>query len=235
VAVAALLVLVGVLSHHNRSKPSSESTTGQTGSVQLGSVEQEVPLRGAERAAVRSTLQRFVDTAVSRRDIAGAYDLITSDLKEGMSRREWAKGNIPVYPFPAARQRVAISFVDFSYPHDVEVDTLLQPKRGSSTGPLAFSVELKKLRGRWLVASFLPQKQLPPGSAAGGGAKAKPVKIAHPYGRGHLDPKWFAIPIALLALIVLVPLGFAVRNLLRRRRIEREFRSDRPLPPVPRR
>jgi hypothetical protein len=234
VLAVAVVVTVGIVSSHNGSTPSAETDTVETGTVQASAAETEVALKPADRRAINATLQRFVDTAVARHDVAGSYGLVSSDLREGMSRSEWAKGNIPVYPYPAARQHVEISFVDFSYARDVQVDTLLQPRAGAKTGPLAFSVELKKIGGRWLVSSWLPQKQLPP-SAAPSAPKAKPVKLKYPLGRGHLSAKWLVLPAGILALIVLVPLGFALRGLLRRRRIERRFRSERPLPPLPRR
>jgi hypothetical protein len=227
VALAAVAVVVGgVFLLPNNSSTIKLGNGGATGTVKLAPTENPVPLSAVNRREIRATLQRFVDTAVTRKDLPGAYDLITSDLKEGMSRAQWAKGNVPVYPYPAAAQNVEISFVDFSYAHDVEVDTLLLPKKGAGTGPLAFTAELKKVGQEWRVASWLPQKQLP-ASAPSGAPKPKPVAISHPYGTGHLGAKWIVIPIALLALILLVPLAFLVRSGMRRRRIEREFRSER--------
>jgi hypothetical protein len=46
-------------------------------------------------------------------------------------------------------------------------------------------------------------------------------------GPGHLGSMWLIVPLAILALIILVPGTFAVRGWLLGRRAEREYR--RPL------
>jgi hypothetical protein len=51
-----------------------------------------------------------------------------------------------------------------AYPGDVTIDLLLQPRRTSKRGPIAFAVELKKQArtGRWLVDSMIPEQAFSP-------------------------------------------------------------------------
>src|SRR5215218_10553689 len=59
----------------------------------------------ADRAAINATLDVFVNHAVKRKDVAKSYDVVTPALRGGMTRAQWTKGSIPVYPYPAAGRR----------------------------------------------------------------------------------------------------------------------------------
>src|SRR5262245_59464601 len=42
----------------------------------------------------------FVNTAVARHHVASSWNLVTPDFRSGYTKASWAKGKIPVVPFP---------------------------------------------------------------------------------------------------------------------------------------
>src|SRR5207253_7426393 len=110
----------------------------------------------AERRAIDATLDRFVASAVQRHDLAASYDLVTPAMRTGISRRAWAHGRTNVMTYPARGARFHGWTLDFARRGYVMVDLLLQPRRRARVGPMIFTLELRRLHGRWLVASFIP-------------------------------------------------------------------------------
>ena len=49
---------------------------------------------------VKRVATAFILNAVARRDIGSTYDITHVDMRGTMTRAEWAKGNIPVVPYP---------------------------------------------------------------------------------------------------------------------------------------
>src|SRR4051794_38114989 len=56
----------------------------------------------AEKRAVSAAFARFVQPAVRRRHVGRAWNLVTPALRAATSRADWARGSLPVYPYPAA-------------------------------------------------------------------------------------------------------------------------------------
>jgi len=191
-----------------------------------------VPVTRAMRRQVNETLVRFVATAVTRKDPVAAWDLSTGAMKRGTARAEWARGNLPVFPYPAIPAQARGWTVVSSVKDDLVADLVLQPPRGSKRGPVEFNVELKAVgKGparRWLVDSFIAIRTYDTSSAQ----KPKPIKPlpanAKPnYPKGRLSPAWFLVPGVLLGLIVLIPLGIAIVNWRRGVRAARAYRAGR--------
>lgn len=248
--VFALLGVGGAIAaaFWNTGKPLGTPSSTETTSTPAQPADQhEVALTAATKRQVHATLAHFVATAVTRRNVEEAFGLVTPNLREGMSRRKWAKGDIPVYPYPA-RDPIEISRYVGSFKNDVLLDVLLQPRKSAkNVGPILFEVEMKAVgagpRKRWLVDSFVPSQAFSPASSPP--PKVNPKPSATPkaqtasrgpdYGAGHLSARWFLIPVLILGLILLIPLGLAVRSWLAGRRAAREYSRDRPLPPLPKR
>jgi hypothetical protein len=212
----------------DKSVPSGPIPTGE-------SEPKPVPFTRSTERAIMPVLKRFVDTAVVGQNVAASYDLATPSLHEGMSREEWAGGNIPVQPYPA--RRVSISRITGSFKRDVQFEASLEPKPGAHIGVMDVQVEMKELRGRWLVDSFATSAVLPavnqPPPRTGGGRTTAPkarkteTKSAAPdYGAGHLGKKWLLLPAAIFGLIILVPLTLAVTGWYRRRQAYRQWTSE---------
>lgn len=218
-------------------KPESDAPNEQ-GSNQLVFREHQVPLRRAERRALNKLLDEFIPAAVERKDPAAAYRLATQGLRQSATRAEWRRGNIPVYPYPASKQRDWT--LNFSYPNDVNVDLFVQPKKGADVGPIAFTVEFKRGRDRqWRVDSFFPTAIFPKVEKGGqplSQADLGPgnVKGTSQTGKPRLSPLFFLVPPGLIALVLLLPLVMFFRGKLREARSERVYAMTprRTLPPL---
>lgn len=195
----------------------------------LSVVRPEVPVTPRQRRAVNETLAAFIRTGVERHDPAAAWELVTPEMRSGISRREWNRGDLPVTPYPAQLPKQLSWNVITSYANDLTIDLLLQPRPGVRRGPIAFSVELKRRRNeRWLVDSMAPEQVFSPVEAAPAKSKKSQPKSAEPlFAHARLSPLWFVIPGALLALVILVPLSILLLSWRRSRGIERRYRRER--------
>jgi hypothetical protein len=189
-----------------------------------------------EKRAANKVFDEFVQTAVRRHDVMRAWDLVTPALKVATTRAEWAKGDLPVYPYNAAgaHQQWRPSFVKGN---DVLFDVLLHAPNPRKVGNIAFSVEMKKIGGKWKVESFIPVAMFSPAGktpkvfaepdlapGAGGGAKTS-----------RLGTGWLVGMGAAFALVVAIPAVLLLRRLLRDRRELRRYgiRGRSALPPLP--
>src|SRR5688500_8243978 len=50
----------------------------------------------------RRVAGRFVLTAVARKDELSSWNLVHPTLRAGFTKREWARGEMPIAPFPVA-------------------------------------------------------------------------------------------------------------------------------------
>jgi hypothetical protein len=156
-AVLAAGVATFLVVYLGRNDNSSTSTPAQSQSAvaPVPAKRQPVPLP----AAARQTAKLFFQTAVSRKDLARAYDLATPNLRQGMSRKQWITGNIPVqyYPVTAHTLNKARYAVDYSYAKDVQIEVLVLAPKGSKQVPANFIVGLVKRGGEWKVDYFGPK------------------------------------------------------------------------------
>jgi hypothetical protein len=223
IAVAAL-----ALPKDNGKKYNLEPT-GTEAAQTVENIVKEVRLSAAERRAVNRTLVAFVRAGVTRSDPAAAWELATPAMRSSGTRKEWNAGQLPVLPYPATIPDNPTWNVLTSYPGDVTIDLLLQPRSGSNRGAIAFAVELKKARGRWLVDSMIPEQGFAPEPSGGKGAKsaAGEEETVKPRNTGNA---WlYFVPGTLLALIVILPTAFLLNNWRKHRAIERRYRAERGL------
>jgi hypothetical protein len=176
-------------------------------------------LAPADRAAINRTLDAFVKTAVRRENVAASYDLVTPQLRGGETRRQWTTGDIPVYPFPARGTSWHGWTLDYALRNEVAFELVLQPRRGSKEDPISFSASVRRVHGRWLVDSFYPAAiYVTKESRVIGPRDFGPAPVTPAAGESALGAAWIAVPAALGALILLVPLGFLAFNAVRHRR-----------------
>ena len=92
---------------------------------------------------------------------------------------------------------------------------------------MAVTAVFKQIGRRWLIDSFVPSASFAP--------ESKPAKVvAHPdfsplaegRGKAQLSTQWLLVPAAVLALIVLVPIGIGIAHLRRSRRAWRAYHSS---------
>ena len=185
----------------------------------------------ADRAAINQTLDAFVNSAIKRKNVSASYDLVTPNMRYGVTRADWNTGDLPVYPFPAVGKRFHNWTVDFVKPNHIGVELMLSSRKSDS---IQYFGEMRKLHGRWLVDSFSPS------ATFGGGAVAGP----HDYAAGatggggggnggitQIGSDWIALPVILLAGGVLLLLGWLVYVFVRNRRRVKKA-AIRPLEPM---
>ena len=118
----------------------------------------EPKLSAADRAAINATLDVFVNHAVKRKDIVQSYDVVTPELRGGMTRAQWANGSIPVYPYPAAGRQFHKWTIQYRTKDEVAIELILAPtaRHKKQLGQFLFHVYLQPRKGKWLVDSFMP-------------------------------------------------------------------------------
>jgi hypothetical protein len=106
--------------------------------------------------------RKFLETAVLRKNLDAAYDLVGPALRGNMTRKQWAKGNIPVQPYPARNTATAAFTVDWSYRTQIMLEVDLVAKKGSGSNirphfPYFLGLERKggKPNGRWQVNTWI--------------------------------------------------------------------------------
>jgi len=220
IAVAALLL------PKNNGKKVNIEPTGTEAAQTVQQVIKQVHLTAADRRAVNSTLVPFVRNGVTRADPGAVWNLATPAMRSAVSRKQWNNGQLPVLPFPAKIDDHPTWNVLTAYPGDVTIDVMLQPKRGSKRGPIAFAVELKKAKQRWLVDSMIPEQGFAPTPSGGNGSKSGGEEASAPSARRGNN--WlYIVPGALLALIIVVPAFVLLNNWRKHRAIERRYRAER--------
>jgi hypothetical protein len=195
--------------------------------------ERQVPVTPVRRAQVNKLLDAFVPAAIERHDPEAAYDLVTPSFRGGASRAAWRHGDLPV-TFYQPRGRTFHGWtVDTSYAKTMSIQLYLQP-RNPRDGPVDYSIDVRRLHGRWLVDSLYTRARYAPAVSAGRSrtppTAAAPSGSALPQAKGGL--MWILI-IVFFSLIVAVPLClFAVQWLSARRARNRLAAEWEPLPPL---
>ena len=203
VGVALAATVIGV-----RSLPSSPTRQPEHFSdqpAQLLERTKPVHLTWADRRAIGTTLERFVQEGMGRTDLAAAYRLTTPNLRGGLTPASWRRGDIPVYPYrarPGSTRGWSLQFVEGNH---AALEVFLQPAKDERLGPVTVAVDLRKLGGRWLVDGLAPtaifskpgekarvfaNTDLAPGSTA----------VDPPQ---RLDTRWLFAPVAAILLLLL--------------------------------
>lgn len=115
---------------------------------------------------VKRVATAFILNAVARRDIAATYDITHVDMRGTMSRAEWAKGNIPVVPYPVEQVADDRWTVAYSLKDEALLEIRLFPAPGTKgINPLSFFIGLVKVGegadARWLVNYWAPKYKVP--------------------------------------------------------------------------
>jgi len=109
--------------------------------------------------------REFIETAVLRKNLGAAYEIVGRELKGTMTKRQWEKGDIPVIGYPAENAKTTAFNVDWSYTNQLMLDVDLVAKPGSHVRPhLDFWLGLKRVggkHGRWLVNYWVPNYRMP--------------------------------------------------------------------------
>jgi hypothetical protein len=230
-AAGGVAALIGLL-YPNTGQKEARFTRGKPKVVH--EEPRSTPLSKADRASAQKVVDAFVTDGVLGQDLDHSYDLVTSQMREGMTRLEWKTEDTPIVPFPRRDFVLAKSKLSYSHGNVARYDVAMLARPQGQTPSGMFSIELHAL-GRagtrhWLVDYWQP---------IGGGISTPAVPRVNPLALRNqpsataqpLGTSWVLVPLAVLSLIVLLPLGLGVRGWVRNRRIDRAY-GTKTLPPL---
>jgi hypothetical protein len=198
-------------------------------------------LPAADRAAIDRTLDVFVPAAIGREHSERAWALTTASMHRGGTLAEWRQGLLPVQPFPVIGTTFHGWTLDRVGRDRADVVLLVHLRQGNDLdlGAASFDLTLRKLQGRWLVdaavvaATFAYHGKILAGNDYGPNSSPDPyTKLKGGLHSGLPTGLIYAIPAALLGLVILVPLGILLFHRRRDRhpvsdaRRERVFRTS---------
>jgi hypothetical protein len=151
---AAAAILTGAFVAPSEPRASTSPVAGA--SAYTGGATSHDSCENADPACeIERTVRRFVATAVERDDVVASFSLVTPELRQGLSKREWATGDIPVVRFDAVDwQAFSLRFSDTAEGTRYYLVHLrsAQPAYGDAD----FWIGLEDRAGRWLVSYFAP-------------------------------------------------------------------------------
>jgi hypothetical protein len=223
-AAAGAVALAVVLWPREQKEPVVAAPDGTGVVLEVSESAPEVPLTAATRAAVLEVAQRFLTTAVVRDDLAASWELAHPDLRQGMTRREWTAGDIPVVPYPVDSARWRLGY---SQEGTVGLEVYVLPKAGSRVRPMVFDMEMKSSGSgpsqRWLVSTWAPRVN--PGGPAP--PEPSPERLAaeraaqEQADENTLSAAWLLAPVAAFLCVLALPLVLGLRDRRRERLGER--------------
>ena len=147
VGIAAFLIVF------LRNTGSSEAERFTNEPVQKVSTPKKAPLE----PAVRVVAGKFILTAVQRKNLGQAWTLAGPGIRQGLSRKEWLTGNIPVVPFLKPIKLTSLK-VDLTSKNYALIELLLVPQQGRGE---IYDMELIKVgkgdKAHWVVNSWVPR------------------------------------------------------------------------------
>ena len=231
--VLALAVLVAA-----RALPRGEELPPETFSNREGidilAKEKPVKVTKRDRTAINAALDRFVPAAIVRKDPAAAYEVSTPNLRSQATPQQWQTGDIPVHPFAARGRKFHGWTLNYAIRNHVSLNLLLMPNLKKERRPIAFTIDMQKVRGQWLVDAVLPVAVFAPLPPQGNRGPMVSTYDLVPSGvqggpgaKSRLSYAWFVLPFALVGGGILFVVALVVRGMLRDRRMR-----QRPLPPL---
>jgi hypothetical protein len=189
----------------------------------------QVPVRPADRRAIDRLLDRFVVAAVARRDPGAAFALATPALRAGTTRADWRRGSIPVQPLAVRGTAFHGWSPSYSYRDEVNLELLVHARKGESVGAISYTVDVKRVGGRWRVNEFTPDATF---AAEGQTSKitagvdyGPSGQVGAPSKRTTHSSAWLALPFIVFGLPAVAFVGLLLLLWRRHRREERIYRA----------
>jgi hypothetical protein len=226
-AAAAVVGLAVVLMPDNNGEKMPGTRAGKPKLV--APAPKHVRIGTADQAAAKLAAAKFIDTAVLRRNVDQSWALTAPELRVGFTRKAWNTGDIPVVPFPADQLESVNYHTDYTIKNHIGYQVSMLPHENSKALAVLFSMELVK-RGspaspHWLVDYWAP---ISPGTLSPT-ERAKEAKAISDSAPQPIGSGWLLLPIVgIFALVVVLPLAFLIRGVLRHRRAERAYRDAHP-------
>jgi len=174
----AILVLVAGLITLAATKYANTGASNATPLIDKPATVYRIPARmhlsKQDRNDLFDVTSRFVRTAVARKHLDSAWNMLGPELKAGQTHKSWDTGFNNVVPFKA--DGIGLFSILYAYQNDVAIDTGLVSGKGSGWAAKTFTIELKRYPGQphhWLVASWVPK-------GIGGGGTLSPSRRGGP-------------------------------------------------------
>lgn len=224
-ALAGVLAFVGLKYSNTAEREPEHFSNGPVQRVAAPLKAQK--LSNIDLESVHRIAELFIDTAVLRTSVDDSWEITTPKLRQGLTRKEWDSGNIPVTPFPAGAVQQIKYTLDWSGQDLVYLKVAILPKDAANVAGQAFDIGLARDAHSgpdgWLVDYWVPTGLGSP-SPAQRTAAAKSA-VAAPPASESLPQGLILIPVGVLILLVVgLPLGLFGRNYARSRRALREYR-----------
>jgi hypothetical protein len=188
-------------------------------------------LSSVDREVVRQVAAQFIDTAVLRRHVDDSWPLTTAKLRQGLTRKQWDTGSIPVTPYPADAVQAIKYVLDWSGEDLVYLKIAIEPKTTSNSLAQAFDIGLTRsgraAAHRWLVDYWVPLGggvALPTSAPLSKAAAAALPAASEP--KSRLPVGLVFVPVGLLiAFLIGLPALVFGRQWQRNRRAVREYQK----------
>lgn len=105
-------------------------------------------------AEERAVAKKFLQTAVTRKHLDQAYAISGPGVREGMSLKQFMRGDIAVVPYLVNSGTVARMAIDQSYATSAQIEVFLDTK--GQRGRIFF-MDLIKRHGQWYVNAWSPR------------------------------------------------------------------------------
>jgi hypothetical protein len=215
---------------------------GNQEAVNIAAHEQTVRLTRADRKLVNEAIDVVMNDGVKRQNPGAVYQVASPQLRSQATKKEWQRGDIPVYPYPALGKKFHGWTINFSQRNHLNVDLLVMPSRNRGTlGPVALTLDLRKIDRRWLVDGIFPVATfapLPPQGNRGPVISTYDLVPAAagsaPSGaRSRLSYAYFFLPAAIIGGGIAFVVGYFVMRAVRDRRATKRYLAQRSLHRVP--
>jgi hypothetical protein len=132
----------------------------------------ETPLKNAQGVTIktfwqldpvmRSTIRKFIGTAVMRRHLDQSWSVIAPSMREGYTYKRWTTADaLPVIPYPVDDLKRVQYYLDYASTKAILVEVGLGAKPKAGVRPTTFQLELvpvgTKKHYRWMVDYWMPR------------------------------------------------------------------------------
>lgn len=241
-AIVLPLVLVGLVLAGAALLPKAEEDPPEVFSnkqaYNIAAHEKTVRLTRADRKLVNETIDEVMNDGVKRQNPAAVYGIVTPNLRSQATRRDWHRGDIPVYPYPALGKKFHGWTINYSQRNHLNVDLLVMPAKDRATlGPVALTLDLRKVQRKWLLDGLFPVATFAPLPPQGNRGPVISTYDLVPAAAGsapsgahsRLSYAYFALPGAIIGGGIAFVVGFFVLRAVRDRRAQRRYLAQRSL------
>ncbi len=166
--VALLLLAAGVVAFwQSRTNEGPAPTQAAPAQSQAPAAPKDDLKKGGKlEPGARAVAIRFLETAVGRTELDAAWNLATPELRGGVTRAQWMRGELPVIPFPVKDLETSGFQVVESSPNKVLLQVLLVPEPGTDYTPTRYDMTIERTTkaAPWKVSYTMPYA--PPGKYA---------------------------------------------------------------------